>query len=82
MIFMQEEEEVVDKRENKRFRGTHGEMVVEVKVLVGNILMAIITKASYYVYNVISSTSINIHAIETNISKAGVAIMVRNIHDA
>ena len=82
MIFMQEEEEVVDKRENKRFRGTHGEMVVEVKVLVGNILMAIITKASYYVYNVISSTSINIHAIETNISEVGMVIPIGNIYDA
>ena len=49
MIVMQEKEEVVDKRENKRFRATHGEMVVEVRVLVENLPMVIVIKASYYV---------------------------------
>ena len=49
MIVMQEEEEVVDTRENKRFCATHGEIVVEVRVLVANLPLAIITKASHYV---------------------------------
>ena len=37
MIVMQKEEEVVDTRENKRFRATQGETVAEVRVLVANL---------------------------------------------
>ena len=37
MIVMQEEEEVVDTRENQRFRATHGEIVAEGRVLVENL---------------------------------------------
>ena len=37
MIVMQEEEEVVDTRENKRFCATHEETVAEVRVLVENL---------------------------------------------
>ena len=33
MIVVQEEEEIVDIRENKRFRATHGEMVAKDRVL-------------------------------------------------
>ena len=77
MIVMQEKEEVVDKRENKRFRATHGEMVVEVRVLVENLPMVIVIKASYYVildakvdticfmFIVISLNLVNIHATKT-----------------
>ena len=49
MIVMQEEEEVVDTKENKRFRATHGEIVAKVRVLVTNLPFSIITKASHYV---------------------------------
>ena len=71
-------------------------MVVEARALVANLLLPIITKAYYYVildakvdkivvihaYITISSTLVNIHAAETNISKVGVAMAVENIHDA
>ena len=98
MIVMQEEEEVVDTRENKRLHASHGEMVDyhETSVLVANLPMAIITKASYYViidakvdtivsihvHIVISSTLVDIHATETNILEAGVTITVGNMYDA
>ena len=68
----------------------------QIRGWVANLSMAIITKASYYVildakvniivsshvYIVIFSTLIDIHAIETNISEASVAIAVGNIYDA
>ena len=71
-------------------------MVVEARALVANLPLPVITKESYYVilgakvdtivvihaYIRISSTLVNIHATETNISKVGVAIAVGNIHDA
>ena len=49
MIVMQEKEEIIDTRENKRFCATHGEIVTDVRVLVANLPFAIITKASHYV---------------------------------